>query len=529
MGRVANYLNQLVVGNVFDAPEVLEAYSTDRSVMQVKPKIVALPESTDDVQKIMKFFYQLSLKDVKIQITARGTGLDTMGADLSNGLVLSTEKLNHLLEMDKRERLVRVQAGITLRELNTALSVNGMTIPIGGCDNNTIGGLISTCPTDAYAGKYGGIMNYVERIEAVLANGEVLQTSRLTNRQIVRKNKDKSLTSDIYRKINKLVDANNETINNIRQNGLGSAGYPTITQAKRKGTLDLMPLFFGAEGTLGVITEVILRAVPIKKEVARVVATFEDFNMAKKFLDFVQKDLKPRELNIYDMNILKTAEGSGKRLREITKKVENGFAIFASFDDKPASALRKIAGIRKVLPKSTQLIMESKDTKIILDEFENSLASFLNNIRNGERVPLVTDFSLSSDNLESFLGDIKLLEDKFGMNLWIFGSYSGSNYSLRPKFNLANPTFNKKATTFLRTAGFIIERQGGSLTGGSPEGRVKAIVTNDNLNEKERFLYNEIKKIFDHNGILNPSVKLGADPQYTVRHFRSTSSAKVMI
>lgn len=529
MGRVANYLNQLVVGNVFDAPEVLEAYSTDRSVMQVKPKIVALPESTDDVQKIMKFFYQLATKDVKISITARGSGLDKMGADLSNGLILSTEKLNHLLEVDRRERLVRVQAGITLKELNTALSVNGMTIPIGGCDNNTIGGLISTCPTDAFAGKYGGIMNYVERIEVVLANGEVLQTNRLTKHQIAKKTKEKGLVSDVYRKIYKLIETNEDLVGNIRQNGLGSAGYPTIAQAKRKGTLDLMPLFFGAEGTLGIITEVILRAVPIKKEVARVVATFEDFNMAKKFLDFVQKDLKPRELNIYDMNIIKTAEGSGKRLREITKKIENGFAVFASFDDKPTSALRKIAGIRKVLPKSTQLIMESKDTKIVLDEFENSLASFLNNIRNGERVPLVTDFSLPSDNLSGFLGDIKLLEDKFGMNLWIFGSYSGSNYHLRPKFNLANPTFNKKATTFLRTAAFIIERQGGSLTGGSPEGRVKALVTNDTLTDRERFLYNEIKKTFDRNDILNSGVKLGTDPGYTVRHFRSTSSAKVMI
>ena len=529
MGRVANYLNQLIVGNVFDAPEVLEAYSTDRSVMQIKPKIVALPESTDDVQKVLKFFYQLSTKDVKLPITVRGTGLDQMGADLSSGLILSTEKLNHLLEMDKRERLVRVQAGITLRELNTALSVNGLVVPIGGHDNNTIGGLISACPTDACAGKYGGILNYVERIEVVLSNGEILQTNRLNKHQIKAKAKTKGLANEIYQKIDKLVDANLALVDELRQKNLGSAGYPTIAQAKRKNTLDLMPLFFGAEGTLGVITEVILRAVPIKKPAQRIVATFEDFAMAKKFLDFVAKDLKPRELDIYDLNIIKTAEGSGKRLREITKKFENGWVVFAAFDDKPNSCFKKINSIRKVLPRSTQIITEAKGTKIILDEFENSLANFLNNIRNGERVPLTTDFSLPSDNLASFLNDIKVLEEKFDMNLWLYGSYSGSNYNLRPKFNLTNPTFNRKATTYLKAAAFIIERQGGSLTGGSPEGRVKAIVTNNSLSEKERFLYTEIKKAFDHNGLLNPDIKLGTDPQYTVRHFRSTSSAKIMI
>ena len=145
--------------------------------------------------------------------------------------------------------------------------------------------------------------------------------------------------------------------------------------------------------------------------------------------------------------------------------------------------------MRKVLPRSTQIILESKENKVTLDEFENSLASFLNNLQNGERVPLVTDFSLPSDNLQNFLTDLNILEEKLGMNLWIFGSYIGSNYSLRPKFNLENPSFNKKATAFLRSAAFIIERQGGSLTGGAPEGRVKAIATNNSLPEKERFIY----------------------------------------
>ena len=131
MGKIARYLNQLIIGNVFDSPEILEAYSTDRSILKIKPKAVALPESTEDVQKLMRFCHQLATKDIKFSATVRGSGLDEMGADISNELIISTEKLNKLLESDKRERLVRVQSGITLRELNTALSVNGLTIPIG--------------------------------------------------------------------------------------------------------------------------------------------------------------------------------------------------------------------------------------------------------------------------------------------------------------------------------------------------------------------------------------------------------------
>ena len=60
MGKITKYLNQLTVGNVFDTPDILEEYSTDRSVLKVKPKFVAFPESTEDVRKLMRFFNQLA-------------------------------------------------------------------------------------------------------------------------------------------------------------------------------------------------------------------------------------------------------------------------------------------------------------------------------------------------------------------------------------------------------------------------------------------------------------------------------------
>ncbi|MDO4398792.1 MAG: FAD-dependent oxidoreductase [Candidatus Saccharibacteria bacterium] len=193
MGKITKYLNQLIVGNVFDTPEILEAYSTDRSVLKIKPKFVALPESTEDIRKLMRFFNQIAAKEIPVSVTARGAGLDEGGADLSSGgLVISTEKLNRMLEIDPRERLVRVQAGITLRELNTALSVSGLTIPIGGHNNDTIGGLISNTPVDDSAGKYGGIESFVERVEVILANGECLQTSRLKKFNLAKKATEKS-------------------------------------------------------------------------------------------------------------------------------------------------------------------------------------------------------------------------------------------------------------------------------------------------------------------------------------------------
>ena len=518
MGKIARYLNQLTIGNVFDTPDVVDAYATDRSVLKIKSKYVALPESTDDIRKLLRFCYQLAAKGIKIPVTVRGSGLDEMGADLGSGLVISMEKLNKLMESDKRERLVRVQAGITLKELNTALSLNGLTIPVGGHDNDTIGGLISNCPTDDYAGKYGGIMNFVERIEVVLPTGDILQTNFLNKSALKKRSRDKTLVGNIYNKVPQIIERNKVAYDRIK-GGTNSYGYPGIVQVAGKKNFNLMPLFFGAEGTLGIITEVILKALPITNQMARAVATFDDFRVAQKYLELANS-LKPRELEIYDLRIIKAAEASGKRLTEITRNMNTGFVIFARFDKNPKGCLKKLASVRKVLPKDTQLVLESPKTKVALDEFENSLISFLNQARSGERVPLLTDFYLPSANLGQFLNDMTILEKSLRMELAIFGSYSASNYNLRPKFNVNDKEFGRKAVTFLRTGAFIVKRQGGSITGGSPEGRVKAIVTNAEMPEDEKKLYLEIKELFDRYDIMNPDIKLGADPRFTLRHFR---------
>ena len=142
---------------------------------------------------------------------------------------------------------------------------------------------------------------------------------------------------------------------------------------------------------------------------------------------------------------------------------------------------------------------------------------------------MLTDFYLPAHNLESFLKDLKILEEKLDLDLALFGSYATSIYSLRPKFNLESADYRKKVATFLRAGAYVIDRQEGMLTGGTPEGRVKAVVTNDEMNEPEKKLYEELKQIFDQNNVLSPDVKLGANSKFTLMHLRENGLPKVVI
>ena len=526
MGKIAKYLNQLTVGNVFDNPEVLEKYSTDYSALQVKPKFVAFPESTDDIRKLMRFFNQLTTKDIRVAVTARGGGHDKTGAAISNGIIISTERLNRLLEIDPRERLVHVQAGITLKELNTALSVSGLTIPVSGHDNETIGGLIANAPVDPYAGKYGGIEDYVDRIEAVLTNGDCLQTNRLKKYAVAKKVSEKTQEGELYQKVSKLLREKRDLVQKMEQEKLGLAGYPGIAKVQKKDTIDLKPLFYGSQGTLGIISEVILRAVPLKHKPMRVVATFRDLNLAQSYMKEIMP-LRPEKIDLYDLKIIMEARETGKNLDGVIKKMESGFMVFANFAERGNLRLKKIMGMRANYPRTTKFIFEEASNQLMLSEVENSLTSYLAHTKHGERVPILTDFYLPEQNLASFVKDLSILEAKLGLDLALYGSYASSIYNLRPRFNLEDKDFSKKATTFLRAGAYVINRQDGKLAGGTPEGRIKAVVTNDDLPGARKELYQEIKKIFDPNNILNPDIKLGANSRFTLTHFRKTNQPKI--
>ena len=203
MSKLAEYLNQHILGNVFDSPLIREAYSTDRSILKMTPRLVALPETTNDIRKLLRFSSQLASRDFKLPVTVRGTGLDKTGASIGSGLIISTEKLNHIEEIDVRGRLVRVQPGITLGALNEALRLQGMCLPIVYDPRATIGGLIANCPNDDASERYGGIFRFVDRLEVVLASGDIVQLSPQSLRSVEAKIASTLPEGELYRKIDR--------------------------------------------------------------------------------------------------------------------------------------------------------------------------------------------------------------------------------------------------------------------------------------------------------------------------------------
>ena len=508
MGKNTHTLSDASTGSVFTSPKILEKYSTDGSGLTITPEFVVFPKSTTEVQNLVRFVASAKKDIPTLSITPRGSGTNEVGSAITSSIILSTERLDNLLDIDKRERLIRVQPGITVKELKKILAVHGLVFPIYGHDSSTIGGLISTDPADASPVKDGSILPYLRQLEVVLPSGDIIKTRKLSSRTLTRKLKSRTPESKLYRSLSALTKEHDTTINHISRDFITRAGYPNITQYRQGSTTSLTPLFVGAEGTLGIITEVVLRVSLASTTKKRLVARFSRLHEAGKFLTTISA-LHPTRLDIYDTRLFRDPIMIPSPLKTLIDSDDQHFMIFAEFTGHTAQVSQKINKISPTLPTSSSLLFETRSNKSTFDK----LQAFLIATTEQHYVatpPLFRNIYLPSWNLSSFINDLALIEHALKVTAPLCGSIATGAYHLFPVFSaLHSPRTPDKFTQIVNTC---IDRQGGSIAGVSPVGRTKAFYASSTLTPEVEELYRTIKFIFDPDNLMNPYVNLLLPP-----------------
>lgn len=518
MSKVANYLNEHILGEVSSNAAVLHAMSTDGSVLTIVPEMVVYPRTTNDIRKVARFSNQLAEKGHALPITARGGGSDQTAAAIGSGIILNTTAhMNAIFELDSKQKLVRLQPGVNFKALNDALLLHGLHIPSypASAGYSTIGGAVANNASGILSGKYGSTGRWIHQLEIVLSNGDVMQTGRISKRELNRKKGQQTFEGEVYRQIDNLITDNDDLIaNSIALDVRDNAGYAGIVDVKRRdGSMDLTPLFIGSQGTLGIISELIMKAEYASAEVAVAALAFETHNAARDAADSL-RSLDPCLLEFIDGPLFETALERGKKYRFYTDAIEQGevaAVLLVGFDDmSERHRSKKIKKTRKLLQGQVSYMDVASDAaaanELLILRDVSSVVVVPDG--NGESAPPLVDGAyIPPERFEDFMTSLVALASKFAVQLPLYGRLLDNVYYVRPSLQLHKVGDKQKVFKFVDEYSHLVVSHRGHLIGESAEGRFKASFAYKEFDDDLMGLYDGIKAIFDPLEILNPGVK----------------------
>ncbi|MGA3150366.1 MAG: FAD-binding oxidoreductase [Candidatus Saccharimonadales bacterium] len=516
MSKVAHYLQEHLLGEVTDSPEVRRYFSQDASILRLVPSIVVYPRNESDVRKTARFSWQLAERKRILPITARGGGSDTSGAAIGSGILLVfTTHMNKILTLDPRKNFVTLEPGVTYDKLEQTLYTHGLFLPPYPSSKQyaTIGGGLANNAMGEKSVKYGSIGDYVERLRIVLTNGEVVETGPLGKRELNRKLGLSTFEGEIYRGLDKLLEENADFIK--REKGQiktrwNAAGY-NIFDIKKKGHFNLTPLILGSQGTLGIITEATLGVVAYNPRTYLLLASLDNLEAMDGIIPKIL-ELKPSSFEM----INQAAIGHVTMISppQLSGLLENPAAVihlFIEFDNlKDSSQKHSIKKAKKIIEQAgghTQ-ITNNPNAQEKLWKVRQSVATILSEPQNqAKAVPVAEDISVPTDRLVEFLQRASAIYEQNGLTASAWGHAGDGIVRMQPVLDLSQLGDRQRLFKLADSMYDLAIELGGSITASAGDGRVRSPYSRKLYSSGLHDIMLQVKKIFDPHGILNPGVK----------------------
>jgi glycolate dehydrogenase FAD-linked subunit len=443
-----------LLGNeiVADDRETLAAHSGDKWFAAHEPDAVVLAEATSDVVKLLQFASRQ-----KVPVTARGGGFGYVGGCVParGGIVLSLMRMNRIKEISFADAVAVVEPGVFTADLKASVRAQKLFYPPdpASMKDCTIGGNIATNAGGPRCLKYGVTRNYVIGLEVVLANGEVLRTGGRVH--------------------------------------------------KNKTGFDLLGLFVGSEGMLGVVTEITLRLLPLPPARATLSAAFATATQAAEAVQAISAaGFLPSSLEIADHFTLEAAR------RDLGKLIvpEGNAHLLVDLDGQQESVLSESAAIRKLLEQRKPNALDVATTEHDCEKLWALRREFSNSLRATGLTKLNQDVVVPRSHLVDLMEFAESLQAQHGFRIACFGHAGDGNIHV----NIMADRYNRDATVREKVESALddlfaqVLAWGGVITGEHGIGLAKKRWWPEATSEVVRDVHRRIKQAVDPNNILNP-------------------------
>lgn len=445
-------LGKLIGGKkVTSTAKMLVEHSGDKWFASHEPDIVVFAESTEDVSKVMGFASRNG-----IAVTTRGAGVGYVGGcvPVEGGIVLSTSRMNRILEIAPKDGVAVVQPGVITGDIQKAVRELGWDYPPDPASLNecSIGGNIATNAGGPRCLKYGVTRNYVLGLEVVLADGRVMRTGGRLH--------------------------------------------------KNKTGFDLIGSFVGSEGMLGVVTEATLRIIPKPPSQGMLASVFPDFSAAAQTVqEILQAGHLPSALEITDAFTLAAAR---KKLGADVFPPGNGHLI-VEIDGRPAAVASELEELRNLL-----LQCGAGDIRIARGESQCEQVwrlrrEFSYSLRDTGLTKLNEDIVVPRGKLVELVNFARELERETGIAVACFGHAGDGNIHTNLMVDdYTDPQTRAKADAALDKLFKWVLENGGAITGEHGVGLAKKPWIRKALGEVPFAVHCSVKDALDPQRILNP-------------------------
>jgi len=489
--------------------DIRHEYSTDASPFVVEPRAVAFVESEADVLAVLR-----SCRELDVPVTPRASGTSLSGASIGPGIVLDTTQFRRILAFDSHRGIVRVEPGILLSELNASLAVRGVRFAPdpGSQDLCRIGGMVGHNASGYCSVKYGQTKDHIVGLRVLLADGTALDAHDLPIdgpewKEAV------GMVPALERIRQDIVDHREPILASRRAIRKHSCGYrlDSIAEALDRGVFPLATLFVGSEGTLGVITQVALRVLPIPARRITVLLFLDHF-----------RELGPlaAELLALGPSAMESIDGSsldllGREAHDIPRTAEA--MLLVEFDGGDLDAIvGEVVGplsSRYALSRPAD-VAEGADRQAALWKLRRSVFPTIVQ-RPGPRKAwgFVEDPVVPRERMPEFIGFLEDLARRHGTQAGIYGHVGDGNAHYRPFFDPTDPgDFERMQALRAEFDDAVLDRFRGAPSGEHGIGRLRAETLPRIWGHAVYDVMRRTKDALDPHGLLNPGVLFSSEP-----------------
>ncbi len=434
--------------------ESLQHYGHDETEELVYlPEVILKPLTVEEISAILKI-----CNDDRIPVTPRGAGTGLSGGALPQlgGVVLSTERMNRILEIDERNLQVTTEPGVITEVLQNAVKEKGLFYPPDPSSRGScfIGGNIAENSGGPKAVKYGVVKDYVLNLELVLPSGEIIWTGA-----------------------------------NVLKN---STGY------------NLTQLIVGSEGTLGIVTKIVLRLIPFPKYDLLMLVPFASLEKASEAVSAIfRAGFVPSALELVEIDALKIVS---KMVDSSAVPVNDAIAAHLIIEvdgnnmDVLMADMEAIAELLTQFDAGEILFADDAQQKAELWKLRRRVAEAAK--ANGYTIE--EDAVVPRAELPALIRGAKELGRKHGFEVVCYGHAGDGNLHIRINHpTIKNSYGNEEMTKVLTLLFELVKKLGGTISGEHGVGLIQKPYLSTVFREANLRLMREIKKAFDPNNILN--------------------------